>query len=75
MDEADRRDGALGVDERESAVDPEERDARATEAPKEGSEGSDPEPTPGEDPGPMGNPADDEEALRHQQEDSTGSSA
>ena len=29
----------------------------------------DPEPTPGEDPGPQGNPAQDEEALRHSQEE------
>ena len=31
--------------------------------------GSDPEPTPGEDAGPMGNPAQDEEGLSHQQQD------
>ena len=42
-------------------------DERAAEAP---SEGADPEPTPGEDAGPQGNPAQDEEALRHEQEDS-----
>lgn len=68
MDEADRQDGTLDVDERESAVSGEERDERATETTQEG---SDPEPTPGEDPGPMGNPASDEEALRHEQEDSS----
>ena len=75
MDDADRQDGTLDVDERKSAVDPEERDDRATEDPQEGSESSDPEPTPGEDAGPMGNPAEDEEALRHQQEESSGGSA
>jgi len=72
MDEAERQDGTLNVDERESAVSGEERDERATEAP---GEGSDAEPTPGEDPGPMGNPASDEEALRHSQEDSGGGDA
>ena len=45
-----------------------EPDERASKAPDDG--GS-PEPTPGEDPGPMGNPAEDEEALRHEQEDSS----
>lgn len=39
-------------------------------------EGGDPEPTPGEDAGPQGNPAQDEEALRHSQEErSEGGSA
>jgi hypothetical protein len=33
-------------------------------------EQGDPEPTPGEDGGPQGNPAQDEEALRHSQEES-----
>lgn len=42
-------------------------DERAAETP---AQGGDPEPTPGEDPGPQGNPAQDEEALRHEQEDS-----
>ena len=28
-----------------------------------------PEPTPGEDPGPFGNPAQDEESLSHEQQD------
>ena len=49
-----------------------QRDDRATNDPEEGSE---PEPTPGEDQGPMGNPAEDEEALRHEQEDSGGGNA
>ncbi len=69
MDDADRQDGTLDVDERESAVSEDERDERATENP---SDGGDAEPTPGEDAGPMGNPAEDEEALRHEQEDSSG---
>jgi hypothetical protein len=49
-----------------------ERDDRATH---DLEEDSDPEPTPGEDGGPMGNPAEDEEALRHEQEDSSGGGA
>ncbi len=72
MDEAERQDGTLEVDDRESAVSGEERDKGAAEDPPEA---ADPEPTPGEDAGPMGNPAEDEEALRHEQEDSSGSSA
>ncbi len=68
MDEAERAgDGTLSVDGRESAVSGEERDERASEDP---GFGGDEEPTPGEDGGPMGNPAEDEEALRHAQEDS-----
>lgn len=46
----------------------EERDERATETPDES---GDVEPTPGEDAGPMGNPAEDEEALRHEQEEAS----
>jgi len=42
-------------------------DERGAGAP---SEGADPEPTPGEDPGPHGNPAQDEEGLSHEQQDS-----
>ena len=72
MDEANRQDGTLGVDERESAVSGEERDERATHDP---GDGGNPEPTPGEDAGPMGNPAEDEEALRHEQEDSSRGNA
>jgi hypothetical protein len=68
MDEANRQDGTLGEDERESSVDAEERDARAT---SDAGGGGDPDPTPGEDAGPMGNPAEDEEALSHEQEDSS----
>ncbi len=49
-----------------------QRDDRASEDPEEG---ADPEPTPGEDGGPMGNPAEDEEALRHEQEDAGGGDA
>jgi hypothetical protein len=49
----------------------EHRDERGTEDPGSGGHGGDPEPKPGEDPGPMGNPAEDEEALRKQQEDSS----
>ena len=49
-----------------------ERDDRATDDPQEG---SDLDPTPGEDEGPMGNPAEDEEALRHEQEDASGGDA
>lgn len=41
-------------------------DERAADAP---ADAGDPEPTPGEDPGPQGNPAQDEEALRHSQEE------
>ena len=41
-------------------------DDRGTDAP---AEQADPEPEPGEDPGPMGNPASDEEGLSHQQQD------
>ena len=48
-----------------------EGDERGTEDPGSGGHGGDPEPKPGEDPGPMGNPAEDEEALRKQQEDSS----
>lgn len=47
---------------------PEKQDDRATDSP---ADNSDSEPTPGEDPGPMGNPAEDEEALRHEQEDAS----
>ena len=43
-------------------------DDRATEPPAETAE---PEPTPGEDPGPRGNPAQDEESLSHQQQESS----
>jgi hypothetical protein len=32
-------------------------------------EGAEPDPEPGEDPGPFGNPAQDEEGLGHQQQD------
>ena len=46
-----------------------QRDDPASEDPQEGAQ---PEPTPGEDAGPMGNPAEDEEALRHEQEDAGG---
>ena len=53
-------------------MDEDERDDRATEDP---GAGTDPEPTPGEDGGPMGNPAEDEEALRHEQEDASGGEA
>ena len=42
-------------------------DERGSEPP---AEQGDPEPTPGEDGGPQGNPAQDEEALRHSQEES-----
>ena len=51
-----------------------ERDERATEPPATGQpeqdpgEG-DPEPDPGDSPGPMGNPASDEEALSHGQQE------
>ncbi len=72
MDEADHQAGTQGSENGDSAVSEEERDHRATEGPQRG---SDPEPDPGQDPGPMGNPAEDEEALRHQQEDSSGSGA
>ena len=41
-------------------------DERGTEPP---AEQADSEPTPGEDPGPHGNPAQDEESLSHQQQD------
>ena len=68
MDEAQRDQGTAGEDERESSVDSGERDKRASEDP---GTGADAEPTPGEDPGPMGNPAEDEEALSHSQEDSS----
>jgi hypothetical protein len=43
-------------------------DQRGTEAPDEQ---GDPEPEPGEDPGPHGNPAQDEEGLSHEQQDSS----
>ena len=43
-------------------------DERGSEQP---AEQGDPEPTPGEDAGPQGNPAQDEEALRHGQEERT----
>ena len=43
-----------------------ERDERAAE---EVHIEGDPEPEPGEDPGPFGNPSSDEEALRRQQEE------
>jgi hypothetical protein len=42
-------------------------DPRGSDPP---AEGADPEPTPGEDPGPRGNPAQDEEGLSHEQQDS-----
>ena len=45
---------------------------RADRAADDPEEGAAPEPTPGEDGGPMGNPAEDEEALRHEQEDAGG---
>lgn len=41
-------------------------DERAAHAPAEQADG---EPVPGEDPGPLGNPAQDEEGLSHQQQD------
>jgi len=46
---------------------PPDDDDRAATPP--GAQG-DPEPTPGEDPGPHGNLAQDEEALRQEQQDS-----
>lgn len=50
--------------ERESAED--ERDERGTIPPSKQGEA---EPTPGEDPGPFGNPGQDEEALRKRQQE------
>lgn len=44
------------------------RDQRASEPPAEAPEG-DGEPKPGESPGPLGNPEQDEEALRNEQQD------
>jgi hypothetical protein len=41
-------------------------DQRATKPP---AHEADPEPTPGDDPGPHGNPAQDEEGLSHEQQD------
>lgn len=64
MDEPDR-DETETLDP-EGADDATPDDERGSASP---SGGTDPEPTPGEDAGPMGNPAEDEEALRHQQED------
>ena len=40
-----------------------------TSAAPAAADGGDPEPTPGEDPGPFGNPAQDEESLSHEQQD------
>ena len=45
-----------------------ESDERAAQ-PVEPANDPDGEPTPGEDAGPMGNPEQDEEALRHDQEE------
>ncbi len=45
-----------------------ERDERGAEKPSEQGEA---EPTPGEDGGPMGNPAQDEEALSKRQQESS----
>ena len=51
-----------------------ERDERATESPASGEPDRDPgegepEPDPGDSPGPLGNPASDEEALSHRQQE------
>ena len=61
--ESEHATGAPDPDEAEEAT-PE--DERGAEPP---AEQADPEPEPGEDPGPMGNPASDEEGLSHQQQD------
>ena len=61
MEERDRtEEHAPGADEATPA------DERGTVPPAR--QGDD-EPTPGEDPGPHGNPAQDEEGLGHQQQD------
>ena len=60
LDETDK----LDPDEADEAT---HGDDRATTPP---AEGADPDPTPGEDAGPHGNPAQDEEALSHEQQDS-----
>jgi hypothetical protein len=57
---------AINVPDPDEADETQPDDERGARPP---AEQADPEPEPGEDPGPMGNPASDEEGLSHQQQD------